>query len=65
MYFSCLRAARAQQPADAEHRADHQQGGTDEDRHGEILPVELGHAWASRPRAGMRCRCGGWISGAA
>ena len=39
-----LRQLRPQDPSHSEHRADHQERGKNEDRDGEILPVELGHA---------------------
>ena len=42
--FVVLGHFRAQEPRDAQHRADHHERGQDEDRDGEILPVELGHA---------------------
>ena len=49
-----LRVGRAQQPGDPEHGADHHERGHDEDRDGQVLPVELGHARLRNRPGGKR-----------
>ena len=49
MYFSSWGRVGRRIRAIAEHRADHAERGNDEDRDGQILPVELGHDAAPGP----------------